>query len=206
MLDHDLLSKVKEGNSHASILHPDISHCSETQFQKEFFSAFFNPSFLIPYLDYSFFNTYRDYMKGIIMEKDDCRNQLTNDIINPRELEIQNSHGQYWTNHRKEFPKINGLAKPYKQEIFNKQKTMLNDIYQVFKKQNTNYQIVINPSWSQKEINSEDLNELKKIFDSQRVHDFSGKNAYTQNQEFFYESSHYRPLLGKIILDKIYNQ
>jgi len=206
LLDHNTLSKISRNTSHSRILHPDISGMGQAEFQKEFVVSFFNPKFLIPYIDYSFFHKYRKYMKGIIMNKDDNRNELTNDIINPRELEIEHLNQSYWLKYKKEFPLRSGNQEDYAQVILNKQKKLLTKISDIFDKHKTNYQIIINPEWSQKKFNKADFNQLKQIFGENHVHDYSGKNQYTDNKMFFYEKSHYRPLLGKIILQTIYKQ
>ncbi|MCZ4693462.1 histidine kinase [Ancylomarina euxinus] len=206
IIDNNTLGKVVKNTSHTRILHPDISGISETEFKKEFITAFFNPKFLIPYIDYCIFHTYRKYMRGVIMEKDDHRNQLTNDIRNPRESEIEQFERQYWVTHKKEFPARELHIDDYSQVIFNTQKKMLSEICEIFKKHKTDYQIIINPEWSQRKFNNQDLIELKNIFETDRIHNFSGKNIYTENQEYFYEKSHYRPLLGRIILQEIYTE
>lgn len=206
LLDNEILQKISKSNSHNKILHSDVSAIGKVEFQKKFATAFFNPKFLIPYVDFKLFHTYRNYMEGIIMNKYDQRNQLTNDIINPREAEIEKLKDQYWVKHKKELPFRADKVNPHVQAIFNKQKYMLKEICSIFQKHNTNYQIIINPEWSQKKFNTEDLKLLKTIFEKNRVHDFSGKNQYTENKTYFYEQSHYRPLLGKIILQKIYRQ
>jgi len=206
LLDNSTLKNVDPNNSHTRILHPDISPIGVFEFQKEFIIAFFNLKFLLPYADYCLFHTYRKYMKGILTNKDLYRNQITNDFRNPREDEIEIKKEQYWLDHKKEFPKRDRVIAPYSQSIFNKQKNILTEISEIFKKNQTNYHIVINPEWSQKELNNKDLSELKKIFELNRIHNFSGKNIYTENQKNFYEMGHYRPLLGKIILQRIYKQ
>ncbi len=204
LLDYNTLGKLVKTNSHTRILHPDISGLGRAEFQKEFMVAFFNPNFLIPYIDYSIFGEFRNYMKGIIIPNNYFRNNQTNDIINPRELEIEQLGQTYWKIHENEFPIRLDKPKDYDQIIFNKQKKILNEISEIFKKHHTNYQIIINPQWSQKKFNLHDLHQLKIIFDKNRIHDFSGKNKYTENKENFYERSHYRPLLGKMLLRKIY--
>lgn len=206
LLDHNTLRKLAKTNSHSRILHPDVSHIKQIEFQKEFMAAFFNPEFLIPYVDYMVFGKFRNYMKGIIITKDYYRNNQTNDIINPRELEIEQLGQSYWDNHKKEFPLRSNKPKEYAQVIFNKQNKILNEINEIFKKHHTNYQIIINPEWSQRKLNNLDLKQLKSLFDPGRIHNFSGKNQYTQNKTYFYEKNHYRPLLGKIILQEIYKQ
>lgn len=204
LLDHSTLRKVIKNNKHSRILHPDVSGIGKLEFQKVFITAFFNPKFLIPYFDYCVFHKYRKYMRGIIMKQDDHRNQLTNDIINPREFEIEKLKEQYWVKHKNELPARTLHIEAYPQVIFNKQNKMLSEISEIFKKHETDYQIIINPEWSQKSLNKTDLTKLKNIFAADRIHNFSGKNKYTENKENYYEKSHYRPILGKLILQDIY--
>lgn len=204
VIDHGTLGKILVNNYYSRILHPDISGMSTAEFQKEFVKAFINPEFLIPYIDYKLFHKYRNYMRGAMMKWDDQRNQFTNEIINPREAEITKYGEEYWVRHKKEFPCRNPEECILPPVIFSKQRKMLTDIQKICKKHNANYHIIINPEWDQKKFNPKDLIAMQKIFGHDRVHDFSGKNKYSQNKEYFYEQAHYRPVLGEIILGEVY--
>jgi hypothetical protein len=205
LLDRGTLQKITSPLSHSRILHPKVCGSGVFEFQKVFFSAFINPQFLIPFLDYRLFGTYRSYMKGIIEVRDEHRNELTNDIINPREEEIALLGDKYWEKHRKEFPERDGIERIYEPSVGKKQEDMLREISMILKQHNTNYRIVINPEYKQYRLNPMDFEKLKQIFGEDSVFDFSGVNDYTDNPKNFYEKSHYRPLLGRMILKEIYN-
>jgi hypothetical protein len=52
--------------------------------------------------------------------------------------------------------------------------------------------------------NPKDLNFLKNLFGS-NLYDYSGINEFTNNKLNYYESSHFRPVVGDKILNSIYN-
>jgi hypothetical protein len=204
LLDHSTLKKDKEYTKHTFILHPDISKTSQLKFQFTFLKAFLLPKIFTNYFLFQLTDHYSKNMAGIINTNELYRNQVTNDFINPRHWEIEKSKKQYWINHKKEFPERSEKCTCYDSMIKTKHKKMLSEIKAIFQKHQTNYQIIINPQWCQKPINPDDLKELKTIFETKRVHNYSGKNKYTENQYNFYEQAHYRPTLGRKILDDIY--
>jgi hypothetical protein len=86
------------------------------------------------------------------------------------------------------------------------QKKMLAEIFAKFQNDKTNYKIIINPLYDQEKLNSEDLIILNKIFGKENVFDFSGRNEITNDFYNYYELSHYRPHVAKMIMDIIYNK
>ena len=50
----------------------------------------------------------------------------------------------------------------------------------------------------------EQLQLLYSIFGKKNIFDFSGKNNLTEPISNYFESSHYKPNVAKIILDSIY--
>jgi hypothetical protein len=66
------------------------------------------------------------------------------------------------------------------------------------------FTIVISPLNDQIRLNASDLATLQTIFGQNRVYDFSGKNAWSENCGNYYESSYYRPLIGDSILTILY--
>ena len=49
-----------------------------------------------------------------------------------------------------------------------------------------------------------EVEQLKELFGAENVYDFSGINKYTNNIRNYYEGAHYRPCLGRQLLDSIY--
>lgn len=85
-----------------------------------------------------------------------------------------------------------------------KQRKMLEEMMQTFKKHHTDYKIVINPLFDQIKLNPRDLDILREIFGKENVFDFSGTNEITVDCYNYYEDSHYRPHIARNILKRIY--
>ena len=75
---------------------------------------------------------------------------------------------------------------------------------EVFQTHHTNCKIIISPEYKQIRLNPADVEQLKEIFGAENVYDFSGINKYTNNIRNYYEGSHYRPCLGRQLLDSVY--
>jgi hypothetical protein len=203
VLDYGTLKSTRVSQSHGGIPHPDVTGKSYMAFQLKFISAFLNPKILIPIVDYSLFQTYKPYMEGVINDKETFRNQLTNDALNPRELEITEKQEQYWEEHRKEFI----IRKPkdtYAPIVNCRQRQLLEEIKSVFDKHDTNFRVILSPEWNKTKLASCDVSALQEIFGSENVFDYSGKNEFTEDHHNFYEKGHYRPVLGEKILNLIY--
>jgi hypothetical protein len=46
---------------------------------------------------------------------------------------------------------------------------------------------------------------LQKVFGNNNVFDYSGVNDYTNSIYNYYEASHYRPVVGRQILEAVYH-
>lgn len=74
----------------------------------------------------------------------------------------------------------------------------------IFDKHKTDFKIIVGPDYRLIKFDSVDLKILKEIFGTERVYDFSGKNRYSINKRNFYDGSHYRPFIGRMIFDEVY--
>ncbi len=83
---------------------------------------------------------------------------------------------------------------------------MLNEIIDVFRKQKTEYKIIISPAYDQLKLAPQDKIQLENIFGKENVYDFAGINPITNNYRNYYEHSHYRPHVTKHILSEIYKK
>lgn len=204
VVDNETLRRSTPSYSHTHILHKDLSNMSFFKFNFSIMKSLFRPKILISYIDYGIFGKIRKYMKGIITDKIDSRNNITNDIINPRELEIKKDSLNYWHIHQNEFPPKQP-NKILSRSIHIEEIRLLNKIKDILQKHNTNFKIVISPEYRLIKLNPNDLNTLQEIFGKSNVYDFTGKNELTDKLEYYYEESHYRPVLGDILLRKIYH-
>lgn len=210
VLDKESLRKAQIQENFNYILPPAVSGMSELRFQESFCQAFFLPNFLFPYLDYKLFHQYRPYMRGVINPYGTIRDSITNDAINPRERMIQEEGDKYWEYNQKQFQKSNdrdfrnGKYREADQVIMEAQNGVLEEIEQICRKHNTAVKIIISPDFNQISLNPTDVKILKNIFGDENVFDFSGVNEYTNDIHNYYERGHYRPILGRRLLQEIY--
>lgn len=87
-----------------------------------------------------------------------------------------------------------------------KQMELLKHIQEIVKAQNCDLQIIINPLYNQIKLNPEDIKSLQNLFGKDRIHDFSGINAYTNEVHNYYETSHFRPHVANALLKEVYRQ
>lgn len=204
LLDYATLKQTQVANISTQVLHPEISGQNNWEFQMCFLQTFFNPDFCVPYVDFRLFRQYRRYMRGVINDHAVERNCVSNDVYNPREKEIAALGESYWERHKKEFPARDTIQKVTPPIIMKKQYDMLSEMRDIFVKRGTNYKILINPKYNQVKLNPDDLKQLQEIFGKENVFDFSGINEYTADIHNYYEKGHYRPQLGRKMLDVIY--
>ena len=188
---------------HLFIKHPEVSGSGDIHFQKTFLKAYFDPKFLINFYAYKIVGGYRPYMAGYI-EKRTIRYNTVNNQINlvDQEAEIRNPEAYYSKRSNmfnRRIPDKMDTAQ-IKQQI---QLTMLKEIKRILEKNQTNYRIVISPLYDQIQLNREDFKILKNLF-GENVFDFSGKNAFTDSKFNYFESSHYRPMVGDSIFKIVY--
>lgn len=211
IIDKESLHNDRCLTGHSNILPPAISGISSFKFQKEFCQAFFYPNFLFPYLDYKLFHTYRPYMKGVINPYGSTRNPVTNDVLNPREKMIKEEGDKYWENRKGEFTKEkmknyrDGKYREAPQVLREKQINLLQEIKWICRKHDTDVKIIISPDYLQVNINPADVKTLKRFFGKRNVFDFTGINEYTEDIHNYYEPGHYRPALGKRLMERYMN-
>ncbi len=207
IFDTELLAKTENSEGYLFIKHPDISHGSAFKFQSEFLKTFLTWNFLSAYLDFSFTKNYKPYMKNVLKIKREIEYNPTSNEFHFKEIEnwIKHDSLDYYNYMKSAF---------YKRE--NKEITdnpvlttdlhrnMLQEVKKMLDKNNTNYKIIISPLYNQKKINIADLSLIQKIFEPRSVYNFWGKNYLTESKGNYYENSHYRPRIAKLILDSIY--
>lgn len=203
ILDHISLAKIHQSSGLGHILPAEISGRSPFSVQLEFLQGFMMPDFLFPYLRYKVTGTILPSMKHL-NPYGRVRNSGNNDAINPRERMIEREGEGYWTNRQQEFPARNGNAVVADRAVFQSQLALLNDIADILNRHHCRVRILISPDYNQKMLHPKDKEILCKLFGEANVFDFSGINEYTNDYHYYYEQGHYRPLLGKKLLERIY--
>lgn len=103
IVDATLLREYQLSTGYMHLLPPEVSGMNKFKFQSQFAQEFFNPKFLVPYMDYRVCRRYRNYMRGIVNPDKNIRDVVTNDLWNPREHEIEQLGDHYWEKHKKRF-------------------------------------------------------------------------------------------------------
>ena len=82
----------------------------------------------------------------------------------------------------------------------------LHHIRTIFDTNKTDYHIIITPApcYTNLAINPNDLKFLQDVFGEGRVHDYSGKNAYTEDYNNFSDPAHFGLRVGYMIVEDIY--
>lgn len=80
----------------------------------------------------------------------------------------------------------------------------LRDIREIFRRNNTDYRIVVAPLYHQLRLHPADLAALVEIFGRERVFDFSGVNELTRDRHNYYEQNHFKPSVARTIMARVY--
>lgn len=203
ILDRTSLSRFSILNGYGNILPAAISGESPFAVQMEFMQAFAMPDFLFPYLKYRITGSVEPEMKRM-NPYGRIRDSRNNDSFNPRDKMIEQEGEAYWENRKKEFSERYGTVVVEEPAIFHNQRILLDDIMEVLHRHNTSVRVIISPDYNQKELHPDDREILQSIFGKENVYDFSGINEFTEDYHNYYESGHYRPLLGNKLLERIY--
>lgn len=203
VLDRTSLSRSELLTGPSHILPAAISGRNPFAVQMEFMQAFTMPDFLFPYLKYRITGRVEPDMKRM-NPYGRIRDSRNNDSFNPREKMIEQEGEAYWRNRKQEFPERKGIAVVEEPVLFQRQRVLLDEIRKVLRRHNTSVRVIISPDYNQKELHPDDRKFLQSIFGKENVYDFSGINEFTEDYHNYYESGHYRPLLGNKLLERIY--
>lgn len=167
-----------------------------------FFKAFFKKQYFVSFFDLKIFKTFRPYMDEFFKFKY-YYTTPSNDFLFPENIELLKKDSlAYYKNDW--FPVRPTDPKKYESSIKQHHFKDLEIVAEAFKKNNTNYKIIIAPLYDQRSFNKNDLEILEKYFEKSRIYDFSGKNDLTNYLGNYYEGSHFKPSVGKKILEEIY--
>ncbi|WP_114759307.1 hypothetical protein [Flavobacterium sp. AG291] len=208
IVDHMILNRAESLDGHLFVISPQLTSYENTaNFHLQFLKTFYNYKFFPGYIEYTITGKIKPYMtKATLDEEHFLYDKRTNEMrytIVDKEIE----EGKFYTPERmKVFYKRDTVQNYAPQVIKERQKELLNTIATIFKKQGTNYKIIINPLYDQKKLNEDDIAYLIKLFGKETVYDFSGINDITNDYRNYYESSHYRPQVAKKIMKEIYTQ
>jgi hypothetical protein len=208
ILDYSTLAQTVSNQGHLFIISPQLEdNINILPFHLSFIRTFFNPLFMAAYFDYKITGKIKEYMKrnNFLDDSSMHYDPKTNEITYLK-FEFLISRGEYYNTERMSVFYHRTFDLEYSPIVISdKQEKMLYEIKKILQEYKTKYKIIINPLYDQQKLNTRDLVYLNIIFGSDNVYDFSGINAITNDYNNYYENSHYRPHVARMILREIYN-
>ena len=179
-----------------TIKHYRFSGRSKLSFQYYLFKGYLKPS--------EIYKSVYDMMKSIPLD-------IEFDTISNDWSKYNKSNWKIVPAPNKELDKKKFKARPLVEEYSKKVidlrfKYILLNISGIFKRQHTQYRVVISPAYDQLHIHPEDLQTLETIFGKENVFNFSGKNKWTENKYNFMDLNHFDLNLGYDIINTCYKK
>lgn len=197
-------SRDTDSKGHLVIKHPVIAKTSWVDFYREFLKSYFNIRFLVSYYLYKITGNYYPFMQRYIEFRKIKYDTISNDLyIVDQEAEHEKDTIGYYNKRKKIFYNRSNSYRCTEPSINPRQIVMLTEIKGIFAKHGTNYKIIISPLYDQLYLNKTDLLKLQSIF-GKNVYDYSGVNELTNSIYNYYETIHYRPIIGEKIMQEIY--
>ena len=207
ILDTDVLSQTNNSQGHLFLKHPELSGQNWLLFQLEFIKSFFNRRFLTEYIFFRLSGKInKDISQGGFFDDtpiayDPVANEFR---LISNEDRINKNPYSYYSDRKHGFYKRSIALNIFPSIIKDEQKKLLEEIFEILSRNNTEYRIIISPLYDQIEFNAGDFRYLSELFGKKNVYDFSGINNITNNIMNYYDWSHYRPHVAKYILGVIY--
>jgi hypothetical protein len=205
VFDRDMTFKTtKNSTEHLYINHPLLTGQSRLDYQFTFFKAYLDLKFLRYFYDYTFTGKYKPYMKGYLENRKIRYDTITNQQqILDQEYEILHDPQGYYAKRSHLFYARPAERTDSVQRIRETELDMLRQIKDILIRNKTDYKIILSPLYEQIRFNGKDLAILRNLFPG-HVYDFSGKNSFTDKITNYYETAHFRPVVGDSILKIIY--
>ena len=189
-----------DNNGHIYQLSPKVSG-SFMLFHLNEIKAFFNIKFISSLLYYSITKNYYQFMRGFILKESNFIEEDLNDLKFVNEDLIKKDSLTYYSSHD-----ISRMFRKKKYTRLMHPPRLLSELQKIKSltvKESIDLKIVLISPYNVKELGDDYLSILKKIFASEEIFNFTNEE-YKFKKGNFYESSHFRPHIGRKILKKIY--
>ena len=206
-VDEELLAGTGDRSGYLTISPPALSLAPPTRFYKTSLQAMLQPRMTATWVDYSLLRTKRAYMGAIIRDPGSTlrMNPITADLHHGVEASIQADPASYYANWIERYGTRERNRWPAT-PVTEPRLALLREIAERLGSANTNVTIIINPVYNQVPISSSWLEMLRAHFGETNVHDYSGRNPFTEDLRNYYDASHFRPHVGTAILREIYTR
>lgn len=188
------------------VKHPRISQSSWFEFHYKNFLKILDLNLIRSLIGYRATNQFKPYMSDCLLNEKSYIDPVTNEYTNFSIQEELNSDSvNYYEMRKDRFPARTGQACEYKQQITENHIVMLKEIKRIFDKHGTTYKIIIAPNYQQVSFNRNDMEVLQSVFDKDNVYDFTGINIISDDKSNFYDGLHFKPYVGKELLNIAYD-
>ncbi len=182
-----------------------VSGLPQWKYHLIFANSYLSNGFFVAFYDYLLLGKFRHYMRKFLEFREINYTPIGNDFIFTSYInEIAKDSIKYY--HQPDFfYKRSAKAIVSPPIIQNYQLNYLKNIKKLLEKHQTNYKIVIGPTYNQVIFNPKDLQILIDIFGKNHVYDYSGKNRFSEDIGNYYEIYHYKPQVANAIMNEIYS-
>jgi len=203
VLDHRILSRTENPETH--LFREDYRYSREaaTQFYKYFFMAWLKPGFLKAYWQWKIRGAMDDhYMFAANFGYD---RETGDHYYTMYEEQLRESEDAFYEKYRDVFYDRGDMKTYVPQKVITeKGRYHLTMIYLLLQKKKCPVKVVIAPWYDQVPLHPDDIALLEKTFGKKNVYDYSGVNPITENIRNYYEHKHFRPFVADSILNRIY--
>ena len=204
--DQQLLAQTQDVDFHLFRKDPRLTGELPFRFQLSFFRAYLAKFFFFHYWKLKVTGKVTPGMEQMFYTRGGVLGSVSNDMLLPEvEQQIATDSVGFYA-HNPGLPPRPAQPPVGRAVIGPEARQQLQAIRTILARHHTNYQFVISPLYDQVALNQADLAYLVRTFGQAHIHDFSGVNELTRYPGHYYESSHYRPLVGRKIMRLIYTQ
>lgn len=210
VLDENTLSATRNSNVHLFTAPPEISKESYWNYYITFIRAHLNPYFCLGLFQYfitgEITGNAKAYLRKAKKKRFNNFDLISMEHNSKRELKIKADSNLYYDKRLKDGEFYDRPALLQRKAIIDLQtlKILLSEMYGVFERNKTNYRIIISPSYDQRPLRKQLMSLLQESFSPSKIYNYSGVNSITNVIGNYYESRHYRPHVGKRIMNEMY--
>ncbi|GAB2865681.1 hypothetical protein [Hymenobacter ruber] len=202
--DPQLLAQTRDVDSHLFRKDPRLTGELPFRFQLSFFRAYLARFFFFHFWKLKLTGQVTPGMEDLFNTRGGGIAPVTNDmLLTEAEQQIATDSVGFYA-HNPGLPPRPARPPVSPAVIGPEAKQQLVAIQTILARHHTKYHFIISPLYDQAALNPADLAYLVRIFGQTHIHNFSGVNEFTRYPGYYYESSHYRPLVGRKIMQLIY--
>jgi hypothetical protein len=209
LLDVTALPVVTDSPTHLLEKDPRVAGTSRFVFHSRFVIAFVHPQFFASYVWYRLTGSVVSWTSFYQTGPREVRvDPVTNDFIPVGlEREVEAKGQAYFDDLSRRAPRdLSRGMPPSPPSLGARSRLMLQDIAAILRTDGTDYRVVISPAYDRIPLHPADVAELQRIFGVDRLYNYSGANAFTNNVANYFEPGHFRAPVARAILNSIYGK